>query len=89
MLTVCTMLPCEFRLNAVTENFFTALFDNLDALKADEAIDLDALKAYVDKVTAEGVRKEDVMNHFWEIDNKPVEDTLYWEEVQIDMRKHK
>ncbi len=29
------------------------------------------------------------MNHFWEIDNKPVEDTLYWEEVQIDMSKHK
>ena len=39
------------------------------------------------RLTAAGVVKEDVMNHFWEIDNKPVEDKLYWEEVKIDMRK--
>ena len=33
--------------------------------------------------------KEDVMNHFWEIDNKLVEDTLFWEEVHVDLSKHK
>ena len=32
---------------------------------------------------------EDVMNHFWEIDNKPVEDTLFWEETGIDLSKYK
>ena len=58
-------------------------------MKTDKSVDLDVLKSYLEKVTAEGVRREDVMNHFWEIDNKPVEDTLYWEEVQIDMSKHK
>ena len=29
------------------------------------------------------------MNHFWEIDNKLVEDTLFWEEVHIDLSKLK
>ena len=27
------------------------------------------------------------MNHFWEIDNKPVEDTLFWEQTGIDLSK--
>ena len=27
------------------------------------------------------------MNHFWEIDNKLVEDTLFWEEAQVDLSK--
>ena len=27
------------------------------------------------------------MNHFWEIDNKLVEDTLFWEEAKLDLRK--
>ena len=34
-----------------------------------------------------GFRKEDVMNHFWELDNKPVEDILFWEEAGIDLAK--
>ena len=50
---------------------------------------LEELKDYLIRTTAAGIRREDVMNHFWEIDNKPVEDKLYWEEVKIDMRKHK
>ncbi|MBR5026704.1 MAG: hypothetical protein IKX48_16695 [Victivallales bacterium] len=33
--------------------------------------------------------KEDIMNHFWEIDNKLVEDTLFWEEVHVDLSKLK
>jgi hypothetical protein len=82
------MLPCKWQANAVTENFFAAIFNNLDALKGEESIELSVLKDYLVKATAAGIVKEDVMNHFWEIDNKPVEDKLYWEEVQIDMRKH-
>ncbi|MBE6357698.1 MAG: hypothetical protein E7057_00445 [Lentisphaerae bacterium] len=89
MLTVCTMMPGKFVKNPVTENFFAAVFNNLDQMKAEESISLEALKDYLTQKTTEGVRREDVMNHFWEIDNKPVEDKLYWEEVQVDMRKHK
>ena len=29
------------------------------------------------------------MNHFWEIDNKPVEDTLFWEECGVNLAKKK
>ena len=88
MLTVCTMLPCKWIDNPVTDNMLAALFNQLDSFAADEYIEPEVLKNYLEKVTEQGVRKEDVMNHFWEIDNKPVEDTLFWEEVKIDMRKH-
>ena len=91
MLTVCTLAPVTgWRVgDPVADNFLAAVFAHFDELRTEESIAPDALKAYLEKVTAAGVRKEDVMNHFWEIDNKPVEDTLYWEEVQIDMSKHK
>ena len=91
MLTVCTLAPVTgWRVgDPVADNFLAAVFAHFDELRTEEFIAPDALKAYLEKVTAAGVRKEDVMNHFWEIDNKPVEDTLYWEEVQIDMSKHK
>ena len=56
-------------------------------MNTDCAVDPETLKNYLQKVTAAGVRKEDVMNHFWEIDNKPVEDTLFWEQVGIDLSK--
>ena len=36
---------------------------------------------------AKGPVKEDVMNHFWEIDNKLVEDTLFWKEANLDLTK--
>jgi len=89
MLTVCTMLPGKFVPNAVTENFLATLFNNADEFTAENGLSPVELKEYLKKSTADGVIREDVMNHFWEIDNKPVEDTLFWEEVQVDMRKLK
>jgi len=73
----------------VRDNFFAAIFNNPDAFDAPVGISVDEFRKYLVQSTAAGVVKEDVMNHFWEIDNKPVEDKLYWEEVKIDMRKHK
>ena len=49
----------------------------------------DELKKYLEETTQAGVLKEDVMNHFWEIDNKPVEDTLFWEAAGLDLAKIK
>ena len=91
ILSVCTMLPAAgWRIgDPVADNFLAAVCSHLGELKAETGIAPEAFKEYLVKVTAAGVRKEDVMNHFWEIDNKPVEDTLYWEEVQIDLSKHK
>ncbi len=89
-LTVCTMLPAgSWYSDPVRDNFFAAIFNNLSEFESDKEISIADLKDYLVRTTAAGVRKEDVMNHFWEIDNKPVEDKLYWEEVKIDMRKHK
>ena len=47
------------------------------------------LKKYAVEATNAGICQEDVMNHFWEIDNKPVEDTLFWEATGIDLSKLK
>ena len=91
MLSVCTMLPANgWRIgDPVADNFLAAVCDHHDELKAETGIAPEVFKDYLVKVTAAGMLKEDVMNHFWEIDNKPVEDTLYWEEVQIDLSKEK
>ena len=64
-----------------------ALFANADAWNTDKAVAPDALKAFLEAQTAAGPVKEDVMNHFWEIDNKLVEDTLFWEEANLDLTK--
>ena len=53
----------------------------------EKAIEPAVLKQYLADETAKGERREDVMNHFWEIDNKPVEDTLFWEQTGIDLSK--
>ncbi|MBQ4329726.1 MAG: hypothetical protein IJC27_08350 [Lentisphaeria bacterium] len=89
-LTVCTMHPADsWYSDPVRDNFFAAIFNNLGEFESDKEISITELKDYLIRTTAAGIRREDVMNHFWEIDNKPVEDKLYWEEVKIDMRKHK
>ena len=87
LLTVCTLLTENWKQTPVTGNFFAALLNNASSMNTDCAVDLETLKMYLQKVTVAGVRKEDVMNHFWEIDNKPVEDTLFWEQVGIDLSK--
>jgi len=47
------------------------------------------LREFLQQVTQVGNKPEDVMNHFWEIDNKTVEDTLFREEAQVDLSKLK
>ena len=84
------LIVCTFNTASVKKpagaNFFATLLNNAAALKADNGIEVKALEEYL--ATAPLV-KEDVMNHFWEIDNKPVEDTLFWEETGIDLSKRK
>lgn len=85
------LIVCTFNLsdpeNPVTANFLKALIDGADALKAESGISAAELKAWLQAQNDAGIRKEDVMNHFWEIDNKPVEDTLFWEEAQVNLAK--
>lgn len=86
ILTVCTL---NFNNAPVTENFFAALINNHELFKAEKTVAVAELKKYLKETTCNGVCQEDVMNHFWEIDNKPVEDTLFWEATGIDLSKLK
>ena len=84
------MIVCTFNTASVNKpsaaNFFAALLNNAAQLKADSSIEVEALEEYLANAP---LVTEDVMNHFWEIDNKPVEDTLFWEETGIDLSKRK
>ncbi|MBQ9501138.1 MAG: hypothetical protein IJU70_03165 [Lentisphaeria bacterium] len=86
VLTVCTL---NFNGAPVTENFFAALVDNARLFRSERTVSVSGIAKYFSDATAAGVRKEDVMNHFWELDDKPVEDTLFWEETGIDLSKIK
>ena len=87
------LIVCTFNLSkpetAVTANFLQLLVDRTEVLKADSGMSVEAFRAWLEKINAEGIRKEDVMNHFWEIDNKPVEDTLFWEEAKVNLAQMK
>ena len=88
VLSVCTMLPVDgWGSDPVRDNFFAAIFNNSDAFDAPVGISVYEFRKYLVQSTAAGVVKEDVMNHFWEIDNKLVEDTLFWEQTGIDLSK--
>ena len=84
------MIVCTFNTASVNKpsgaNFFAALLNNAAILNADSSIEVKALEEYLANAP---LVVEDVMNHFWEIDNKPVEDTLFWEATGIDLSKLK
>ena len=84
------LIVCTFNTASVKKpagaNFFAALLNNAAALKAENSIEVKVLEEYLANAP---LVVEDVMNHFWEIDNKPVEDTLFWEETGINLRKLK
>ena len=86
-----TLVVCTFAMtrldNPAAAGFLAELFNNRDLAKTAKSIDPDKLKNYLSEETARGIRKEDTMNHFWEIDNKLVEDTLFWEEAKLDLTK--
>ena len=86
------LMVCTFKLEAAltdpaAESVLCAIINSASYLKTDHRLEPAVFKKYLQDCTAAGVIKEDVMNHFWEIDNKPVEDTLFWEQAQVDLRK--
>ena len=54
-----------------------------------EYITAEAFRDWLDQAKKTGLRDEDVMNHFWERDDKLVEDTLFWEDAGIDLSRLK
>ena len=85
-LVVCTLVLTG-KDDPATNAFNAALFNNPELVKTDKNIPIEVLKNYLAAETAKGVRREDTMNHFWEIDNKLVEDAEFWREANIDLRK--
>lgn len=87
------LIVCTFNLSTpekpVVANFLQLLVDNTSAFYAENGMSVAAFKTWLERINAEGIRKEDVMNHFWEIDNKAVEDTLFWEEAQVNLAQMK
>jgi hypothetical protein len=86
------LILCTFRLAAAASDpaaaaALCALINSARAMDTPHAIAPAAFKDYLHTTTGAGPLKEDTMNHFWEIDNKPVEDTLFWEEARVDLRK--
>ena len=88
LLTICTLNVSNPN-SPVVANLLCTLVDQPELFATDCSIEAERLHAYLEEVAAKGLRSEDVMNHFWEIDNKLVEDTLFWEEVQVDLAKMK
>lgn len=87
-LIVCTMNVSQPE-NPVVANLLCQLIDNPELFASDCAMEPSVLRKFLEDTMAKGLRPEDVMNHFWEIDNKIVEDTLYWEEVGVNFAKKK
>ncbi len=85
LLVVCTLQIDKTA--PVTQSLLDWLFHGANELNTARTISVGALKEYLAAQTKAGVRKEDVMNHFWEIDNKPVEDVLFWEASGVDLSK--
>lgn len=83
------LIVCTFNItdpgNPVVANLLTCLIDTPQAFNTNRSIGADTFQKWLIETNAAGFRKEDVMNHFWEIDNKPVEDSLFWEEAEIDL----
>jgi hypothetical protein len=87
-LIVCAMNVSQPE-NPVVANLLCQLIDNPELFASDCALEPSVLRKFLEDTMAKGLRPEDVMNHFWEIDNKIVEDTLYWEEVGVNFAKKK
>ncbi|MBR2364687.1 MAG: hypothetical protein IKA79_05760, partial [Lentisphaeria bacterium] len=68
-------------------NLFDFLLSGNHVFDTDISWDVDEMKDVIRKMNEKGFRREDVMNRFWEQDNKAVEDTLFWEEAGIDLSK--
>lgn len=83
-LIVCTLRVSDPE-EPVTASLLTALVDQTGALLSTEGMDAEAFQSWLEETNRQGFRREDVMNHFWELDNKPVEDTLFWEAYGIDL----
>ena len=84
-----TLIVCTLNVSnpesPVVASLLSALVDNAELFTPDQKIEASQLRQWLETTMANGLRREDTMNHFWELDDRIVEDTLFWEEVNINL----
>ena len=84
-----TLIVCTLNVSnpesPVVANLLSALVDNAELFKPACKIDACQLRDWLETTMTNGLRREDTMNHFWELDDRIVEDTLFWEEVNVNL----
>lgn len=91
ILAVCTFDFHASGNDPASHACLAAILGHADASPPTQSVTLPELSDWLDEATHAGPLREDVMNHFWELDNLPVETKLFWEEARVDlaeMRKH-
>lgn len=80
---------CTYNMENVASPEVAALWNMLlteKSIFADAPLwELNEFKTALVRMNEAGFREEDVMNRFWEQDNKRVEDTLFWEEAGVNL----
>ncbi len=84
-----TLIVCTLNVtnpdSPVVANLLQALVDTPELFAPRHEAQASQLRAWLEETAQKGLRPEDVMNHFWELDNRMVEDTLFWEQVHINL----
>ena len=88
LLIVCT-LNCSDPQDPATANVLSLITNQPECFDTELFVDSSTLRAWLKEINEAGFQPEDVMNLFWELDNKPVEDTLFWEEAGVDLAQLK
>ena len=83
------LIVCSLNLSnpqdPATANLLSLLTQQPQCFDTELCIEPQSLKDWLNKINSVGFPPEDVMNHFWELDNKMVEDTLFWEEAGVNL----
>lgn len=84
-----TLVVCTFNLsdpeNPVASNFLELLIDRTGELLTEKSISDEEFKSWLIATNEAGFREEDTMNRVWTRDSAPVEKTLFWEDLNLDL----
>ena len=88
-LLIVSALNLSHTEDPATANVLSLLTHHPEYFDTEKTVAPKVLKDWLIEINAAGFQPEDVMNLFWEQDNKPVEDTLFWEEAGVDLAQLK
>lgn len=89
LLVVCAFNFSRDEQDPAVDAALSFLINQAGSLDTDCSISVPEFRKYLQDLQQKEIRDEDVMNRFWELDNKPVEDQLFWESARIDLSRMK